>query len=166
MVKPNSKALNGSKANGLTKVGKLTRRQEKFVQEFTIDLNGKQAAIRSGYSPRSATIQGSRLLTYVNVQQAIAERMAVIQSDNEVTVAWVLKKLKMNARNALEPERSTFNGAVANRSLELLGKHMGMYVDRVDHTGTITIQAITRTIVEPKLIDGQVIDIIDIDETE
>jgi phage terminase small subunit len=41
----------------------LTARQERFVDEYLVDLNAKQAAIRAGYSPKSAHVEGSRLLT-------------------------------------------------------------------------------------------------------
>lgn len=46
----------------------------RFVDEYLIDFNGKQAAIRAGYSPRTAEMQASRLLSGVKVQEAIAQR--------------------------------------------------------------------------------------------
>lgn len=54
----------------------LTPRQERFVQEYLKDLNGAQAAIRAGYSPRSAKEQASRLLTNANVADAVARAKA------------------------------------------------------------------------------------------
>lgn len=45
--------------------------QEMYCQEYLIDLNQKQAAIRAGYSPRSAHSTASRLMTYVKVQERI-----------------------------------------------------------------------------------------------
>lgn len=50
----------------------LSPRQQRFVEEYLIDLNATQAAIRAGYSPRTANQQGSRLLANVKVQAAIA----------------------------------------------------------------------------------------------
>ena len=55
---------------------KLTDRQQQFVDEYLIDLNATQAAIRAGYSVKTAQEQSSRLLSNVMVQKAIAEKMA------------------------------------------------------------------------------------------
>ena len=60
----------------MAKTAKLTEKQQRFVEEYLIDLNATQAAIRAGYSAKTADQQGSRLLANVKVQQAIAERMA------------------------------------------------------------------------------------------
>ena len=54
----------------------LTEKQKKFVEEYLIDLNATQAAIRAGYSVKTADVQSSRMLGNVKVQQAIAEKMA------------------------------------------------------------------------------------------
>lgn len=51
----------------------LTDSQERFVQEYVVDLNGTQAAIRAGYSADTAREQASRLLTNVAIQSAIKE---------------------------------------------------------------------------------------------
>ncbi|MDY3551419.1 terminase small subunit [Gemmata sp. JC717] len=66
----------------------LTPKQEKFVQEYLIDLNATQAAIRAGYSEKTANEQGSRLLANVSVSQAIqramqerSKRTAITQDD-------------------------------------------------------------------------------------
>nr|DAI90229.1 MAG TPA: Terminase small subunit [Caudoviricetes sp.] len=57
-------------------MAKLTEKQRRFVEEYLIDLNATQAAIRAGYSVKTANEQGSRLLTNVSVQQTIAKAMA------------------------------------------------------------------------------------------
>ncbi len=51
---------------------RLTPKQHRFVTEYLVDLNATQAAIRAGYSPKTAPQQGSRLLRNAVVQQAIA----------------------------------------------------------------------------------------------
>lgn len=53
----------------------LSEKQQRFVQEYIIDLNARQAAIRAGYSPKTAGAQSSRLLTNVNIQDEIAKAM-------------------------------------------------------------------------------------------
>ena len=50
---------------------KLTLKQARFVREYLIDHNGKQAAIRANYAPRSAEMQASRLLSIEKVRQAV-----------------------------------------------------------------------------------------------
>ena len=51
----------------------LTPKQARFVEEYLIDLNATQAAIRAGYSARTAEQQGTRLLRYAQVSQAVSE---------------------------------------------------------------------------------------------
>ena len=58
-------------------VGKLRERQKRFVEEYLVDLNATQAAIRAGYSEQTAYSIGQRLLKKVEVQEAI--QMAVRQ---------------------------------------------------------------------------------------
>lgn len=53
----------------------LSEKQKRFVSEYIIDLNAKQAAIRAGYSPKTAEVQASRLLSLVKVQTEIAKAM-------------------------------------------------------------------------------------------
>lgn len=54
----------------------LSEQRQRFVDEYLIDLNGTQAAIRAGYSPKTANEQASRLLANVSIQEAIAKAMA------------------------------------------------------------------------------------------
>ena len=49
----------------------LNERQQRFVEEYLVDLNATQAAIRAGYSPRTANEQGARLLAHVSIQEAV-----------------------------------------------------------------------------------------------
>ena len=57
-------------------MAKLREKQQLFVDEYLIDLNGTQAAIRAGYSAKTANEQASRMLANVSIQQAISEKMA------------------------------------------------------------------------------------------
>ena len=57
-------------------MARLTTKQKRFCDEYLIDLNATQAAIRSGYSPNTANEQGARLLANVSVQETIAKAMA------------------------------------------------------------------------------------------
>ena len=57
--------------------------RERFVREYLVDRNGTQAAIRAGYSPKTAAAQASRLLRDVKVQQAVQQREAKILGELE-----------------------------------------------------------------------------------
>jgi phage terminase small subunit len=53
----------------------LTLKQARFIEEYIVDLNGKQAAIRAGYSPKTAEVQASRLLSNAKVDAAVKQAM-------------------------------------------------------------------------------------------
>lgn len=72
---------------------KLNERQSRFVNEYLIDLNGTQAAIRAGYSARTANEQASRLLTNVSVQAQLQKRMKDREQRTEINADYVLKRL-------------------------------------------------------------------------
>jgi phage terminase small subunit len=104
----------------------LNPKQRRFVDEYLVDLNAKQAAIRAGYSPKTAESQGSRLLSHAKVSEAIQHGQAQIANKYEVTQEYVIEKLIENLDGSLrEGQRGPANGA-----LTLLGKHIGMFVDR------------------------------------
>jgi phage terminase small subunit len=74
-------------------VAKLTAKQKAFVQEYLVDLNATQAAIRAGYSQKTADVQGVRLLGNVKVQNALNEAMKNREIRTEITQDKVLKEL-------------------------------------------------------------------------
>lgn len=72
---------------------KLTPKQSIFVKEYLVDLNGTQAAIRAGYSPRTANEQAARLLANDSVSEAVAVSMAKRSAKIEVNADYVLARL-------------------------------------------------------------------------
>lgn len=72
--------------------GSLTDRQQRFAAEYLVDLNATQAAIRAGYSERTAESQGSRLLRNVKVLQAIAQGKAARSKRVEIDQDRVLRQ--------------------------------------------------------------------------
>ncbi len=74
-------------------MSKLTPKQEMFAEEFLIDLNATQAAIRAGYSKRTARSQGQRLLTNVDIAEAIQKLMAERGKRTEIEADAVIREL-------------------------------------------------------------------------
>ncbi len=118
----------------------LTPKQARFVEEYLVDLNATQAAIRAGYSAKTAEQQGARLFRNVKVAAAIQEAQEARSERTKIDQDWVIKRLvgvyeaSMEARPVLdkngEEKGFTFNPTAANRALELIGKHKGMFIDR------------------------------------
>lgn len=71
----------------------MTPKQEQFVREYLIDLNATQAAIRCGYSAKTAYAQGSRLLSNAEIVAAIADAKIERCEETKIDAAWVLKRL-------------------------------------------------------------------------
>ncbi len=146
---------------------KLTQKQQQFVEEYLVDLNATQAAIRAGYSAKTADVQGSRMLGNVKVQQAISEAMAErskrtgVNQDRVVLelakIAFVKMtdivdkqgKIKITATEddlacieSVKYKRSKSDtGSSVERevkiasklkALEMLGKHLGMWNEKLD----------------------------------
>ena len=74
-------------------MAKLTAKQQRFCDEYLIDLNATQAAIRSGYSEKTAMEQGYQLLQKTSVQKYISDRKKVRAERTEITQDMVLKEL-------------------------------------------------------------------------
>ncbi len=134
-------------------MSELTQKQERFVEEFLLDLNATQAAIRAGYGERSAKVQGCRMLTNDNISRAIADRLMVRAKRTELSQDEIIEALRevrdrcMQRKPVMVFDREsrqmvqkidvktgegmwTFDSSGANRALELLGKHLGMFTDR------------------------------------
>ena len=72
---------------------KLTDRQRKFVNEYLVDLNATQAAIRAGFAEKTANRAASRLLSNVVIQSEIQKRMKDREKRTEITQDRVLREL-------------------------------------------------------------------------
>jgi len=72
---------------------RLTPKQQRFVEEYLVDLNGTQAAIRAGYAPKRAENQAYQLLQIPTVQAAIAAARQKLSDRTEITQDMVLKRL-------------------------------------------------------------------------
>lgn len=147
----------------------LTPKQERFVQEYLIDLNATQAAARAGYSVKTANEQGARLLINVSVRSAIEEAQKARGERLQATADDVLREITRLAmfdpaqfKDVKSPEdvaqlpedvRRAIVGwswdkqgrftikLVKEGALEMLGRHHGLFKDRVEHSGRVTVQA-------------------------
>ena len=108
----------------------MNARQQRFVAEYLVDLNATQAAIRAGYSPKTAQQQGSRLLRNVVVKQAIAAQHATQLKAVEVRIEDVLRDVMAIAHTDLHTltEQSGIPARWSDKlkALELLMKHLGL----------------------------------------
>jgi len=121
----------------------LTPKQQMFIREYLIDLNATQAAIRAGYSAKTANEQASRLLANVNikahVQAAMDKRSQETGIDAKYVVQGIVKLIDRceQAVPVLDNEGSPtgefrFEGNTAMRGYELLGKHLKLFTDKVE----------------------------------
>lgn len=127
---------------------KLTDKQKEFVRQYLVDLNATQAAIRAGYSVKTAYRQGADLLQKTSIREAIEKAQAKRARRVEVTQDYVLSNLVEVVERTMqrapvldrkgeqvtdEEGRAvwTFDARGANRALELLGKHLGIFTDKI-----------------------------------
>lgn len=133
----------------------LTAKQERFVAEYLLSLNATDAARKAGYA--HATTQGPRLLENVGVAEAIAsaqaERAERVKVDQDYVLASIVDTMERCKQAEPVVDRKgdpvmvetpsgemvpayTFNAMGVFKGAELLAKHLGMFVDRIDHTSS------------------------------
>lgn len=148
----------------------MTKRQQRFCEEYLLDLNATQAAIRAGYSPDTANEQGARLLANVSISRAIAQRMADRSSRTGVNADRVVLELARiafaNAGDLIDAGDATLKDDASRddlaaiqsikvkdmgdmgiereirmadklKALELLGRHLGIFNDRLRLDGKL-----------------------------
>lgn len=148
----------------------MTKKQKQFIEEYLIDLNATQAAIRAGYSPDTAKAIGSENLTKpdirAHIDQAMAERSKRTGVNAERVITELAKIAFINAVDVIDPKTATVKetalpedtAAIQSvkvktfgedglereikmadklKALELLGKHLGMFKDKVELSGSL-----------------------------
>ena len=114
----------------------LTPKQRAFVDEYLVDLNATQAAIRAKYSAKTAKEQGARLLSKVNVAEAIALEMQNRSKRVQRTADDVMRDLAAIRADAMQIVTDKDGNLVmldkpsAIKTLELEGKHLAMWTDK------------------------------------
>lgn len=116
----------------------LNEKQKQFCEEYIIDLNGTQAAIRAGYSEKTANRIASELLTKLDIQEYICElknkRSERVKYSQDELMRDILevKNRCMQANPVLDKEGNEtgiwkFDSNGANKALDMLAKHVGFY---------------------------------------
>lgn len=108
----------------------LTPRQRQFAEEYVIDFNAKAAAIRAGYSTKHPDQQAHILLKHKGIAYLIdhlqgSKEAAIVSVDPD----YVIQKITsiVNKENARDGDKL--------RGLELLARHLGMFIERQEITG-------------------------------
>lgn len=125
---------------------KLTAKQKAFCEEYMIDLNATQAAIRAGYKPDNAQQMSTENLLKPVIKDYIEQLMDKRSEITMIDSYFVIENLKNNVNRCMQSEpvldnegletgEYQFNAAGANKALELLGKHLGLFVERKEHSG-------------------------------
>lgn len=130
----------------------LTPKQDRFIQEYLIDLNGTQAAIRAGYSAKTAQEQSSRLLSNAIIKQHIQDAMDKRSETLGIDAQYVLQTIKNTIERCSQAEQVKaadgtvsgeykFDSTAVLKGAELLGKHLKMFTDKseVKHEGAVTL---------------------------
>ena len=104
----------------------LTSKQQRFVDEYPLDLNATQAANRAGYSARTAEAIGHENLRKPNIAAAISESQRQRQERTQLDADMVVEGLLKEATEQHNP------GSTRIRAWQLLGRHLGMFRDRVE----------------------------------
>lgn len=126
-------------------MAKMTARQQRFCDEYLIDLNATQAAIRAGYSKKTAGVIGDENLKKPYIKEYIAERMAekdqeLIASQDEV-LQYLTKVMRGKSRSSVLARTASGAEKVIEKppdekertkAAELLGKRYGVFVEKIE----------------------------------
>jgi phage terminase small subunit len=120
---------------------KLTEKQMKFCEEYLVDLNATQAAIRAGYSEDSAKQIAYENLTKPYLVEYLEARQKQLREKTQITQEWVVNRLKEISDRCMQAEpvlkfiggeyvesgEFKFDSSGANKATELLGRHIGIF---------------------------------------
>jgi phage terminase small subunit len=118
-------------------------KHELFAQAMAGGKTADEAYVLAGY--KSDRGNASRLTANDSIQTRVRELQERASANVVLSREWVLEQLVDNATKAKERG----DGSVANRALELLGKHLRMFKDQVEHSGRMTLEALVMASMRP-----------------
>ena len=128
----------------------ITEKQKKFVEEYLIDLNATQAAIRAGYSVKNAGKIGHELLERTRISNEVTRKSAERSRRTGINADRVLIELAkiafVNADDVIESKDATLKEnasrddlaaiqSIKLKALDMLGRHLGMWNDKLQVSG-------------------------------
>lgn len=130
-------------------MAKLTAKQQRFCDEYLIDLNATQAAIRAGYSEKTARQIGNENLSKLDIKEYIDKRMAekeaALIADQDEVLKYLTSVLRGESKSEVVVVEGCGEGCSEARTMkkapdekerlkaaELLGKRYGLYTEKVD----------------------------------
>ena len=108
----------------------LEPRQLLFIEEYLKDYNGTQAAIRAGYSERTANVKGSQLLTKINIKNEILRRQSLISKATNITIITATEDLLKFIQELYSDEK--IERSVQLKAMELIYKLNGLFNDQTN----------------------------------
>ncbi len=130
----------------------MTTRQKKFCDEYILSGNAAEAAVKAGYSPKTAKSIGQRLLTYVNLKQYIGEELDKLHSAKIADAREVLEYLTSVMRGEEKEQVLRLDGGGEQtvdelevgakerlRAAELLGRRYALFRDRAELSGALPV---------------------------
>ena len=143
---------------------KWTVKQKRFKKEYLVDFNSTRAAIRSGYSEKTAYSQGQRLLKVVEMQEAMQKESQKHSDKVDISIDNVLKDLidtraicsqymvKTDDKGVESLDTAAVNGRT--KANELLGKYQKMFTDKVELSGKVDGDISYRELTNKQLSDA------------
>lgn len=128
---------------------KLTQKQQRFVDEYIISGNATQAAIKAGYSKKTAAVTATENLRKPNIKAAIEKRNAEIQSEKTADMTEVMEYLTSVMRGEQTESVATAKGIYNDvpvgakdriKAAELIGKRHGAWTDKKEINGNLDIE--------------------------
>ena len=130
-------------------MAKMTPKQQRFCDEYLIDMNAEQAAIRAGYSEKYARGNAHKLVANSCIQEYIQKRMAEKESeliaDQDEVLKYLTSVMRGNTQSEIVVVEGIGDGCSEARAVqkapdekerlkaaELLGKRYGLYTEKVD----------------------------------
>lgn len=106
----------------------LTPKQQRFIEEYLVDLNATQAAVRAGYSEKTAEAIGHENLRKPQIQEKVSAAIRERAERTGITQERVVEELgKVAFQEASDASSSELKYSSKLKALELLGKHLGMF---------------------------------------